>query len=182
MSTGSINWDSIIAKAKSHMDSPKMQREVRAKIDRIMLGIEVAPHGMHSVEDAGVKFADVLIRTIQSSGLSPNVIDRLLDIDVGRPMKLSDNTYMIYVSFNSDLERHTMSTKKKYYEVNLAKLYNNGVDHVMDRIWEWDELGGVHSSNDYIPGEHFAERAIDDFLGNFGTEYNVIRIKDSFYE
>ena len=175
-----INWGSILAKAQAHMDTPRRRQEMKKKTDDIMLGLEAAPQGTHTVEEAGLKFANVLLHSIYASGLDPEVEARLESVDVGKPIKISDGKYMISVYFDTDLDRGTMSTKKDYYNINLARLYNNGVDHVMDRIFEWDGHGGLHVSRNVITGAHFAEQAVNDFLGNFGTEYNVIDIKDTF--
>ena len=177
-----INWDSILSKAQAHMDTPKRKREMQEKVKQYMLGFEVITNGKHSVEDAGFKFADVLIRTIHSSGLPADVAVRLEDVDVGKPYELGNGRFGIRVYFYSDLDRSSMSSKKEYYTVNLAKLYNNGVDHVMEPIFEWDETGRLHRSRNVIWGANFAEQAIADFLGNYGTEYNVVDIKDTFDE
>lgn len=177
-----VNWNSIISKAKSHMSTPARKKEMREKVSRYMLGLEVSPNGLHSVEDAGIKFADVLIRTIRSSGLSANVAARLENVDVGKPYDLGNGRFGIIVYFADNLDRGTMSTKKEYYDINLAKLYNNGVDHTMKRIYEWDEQGHLSVSVNYIPATNFAEQAIHDFMGNYGTEYNVVKITDTFGE
>lgn len=172
-----------MAKADAYLDSPKMKKKMREKAERILFGIEVVPGGF-DLYDVGSEFARVLKDAIQSSSLIPNVEERLLDIKVGSPKKLRGGNYMIPVTFGDDLTRYTMSTKKDYYPVNLATLYNNGVDHVMKQIFE---RYGEHNeillrSNTFIGGAHFAESAIKEFTDNYGSKYNLIRIESTFDE
>lgn len=175
-----VNWDSIISKAKAHMDTPKRKKEMEDKTHEIMMGsIENgSPNGWWSVEETGYKFADVLYRTIERAGLPPRVAERLQNaIQVSQPYYLNrGHKYMIRVYFADDLERFTMSTHKAYYPVNLARLYNDGVDHVMPQIWETDEQGNVSTSNTTIPATYFMEIAVDDFGGNYASDCHVIEI------
>ena len=175
-----INWDSIMKKAAARMEDRSMQSAVSEKIDEIALGKADVMKGLkrpvHSVEEAADKFAGVLHMTILSSGLHPHVEERLANLEYGKPFKIGDRTYQIAVWFEEDLTRETMSTLKDYYPVDLAELYNDGVDHVMRQLFEWRDTGGVKvllTSNQVIPATHFMEQAIRDFMGNYGSEYNV---------
>jgi len=174
----SINWDSIMAKAQKHMESPTMQREVQKKTDSYMLDAKNTwSADSPNVTDAGYKFANTLLHAIYREGFMQNLEADLENIEVGLPFKSSDGRYHIYVYFENDLDRTSMSTKKNYYDINLANLYNDGVDHVMKRIFEYDEFGGLHISNNRIPATYFMEQAVEDFMGNYASDYNVIGIK-----
>lgn len=174
----SINWGSIMAKAQAHMNTPRRRKEMEQKVDEIMLGyVGDAPAGWHNAEEAGFKFADVLYREIGSAGLPPRVMDALQNaIDVSPAFKLGPGKYRVGVYFGGDLDRESMSTKKAYYDINLVRLYNDGVDHVMRQIFETDEQGNVMKSSTVIPGTGFMEQAVVDFGGNYGSEYHVIEI------
>ena len=71
----------------------------------------------------------------------------------------------------------TMSSLKSYYPVDLVELYNDGVDHVMRQIWETDATGRKTTSRTVIPGSHYMEQAIINFMGNYAYEYNVISVE-----
>lgn len=180
-----INWDSILTKAKKRMEDPDMKKRMEEKMDRIMFGIEVSKNGIANMYDVGDTFAAVLYDVIRSSGLHPSVKDKLIDTHVGEPRKLSNGNYMITVSFSEDLERESMSTLKDYgYNVNLARLYNNGVDHMMQQLFE---RRGANKdillvSNTDIRGVHFAEEAERLFKEQYGKRYHIVDITDNFDE
>lgn len=173
-----INWDSIMAKAQKRMESSDKKREIQKRTDDYMLsGRFDGPRPTWNVEDAAYKFVNVLLHAIYREGLPANVEALLERIEVGTPFKWSDGKYKIYVYFENDLDRSSMSTKKDYYDINLAKLYNDGVDHVMKQIFETDPNGILRVSSSVIPFTGFIEQAVDDFMGNYSTEYNVQNIE-----
>ena len=178
-----INWDSILKKAQQHMDTPAMKKKVNQKVDDVILSESdlTGTKNVHTALDAGYKFADVLINDIRVAGLPKNVAELLENsVDVLKPYKLTNGTYKVCVYFDKDLQRDSMSTKKEYKPINLAGLYNYGVDHIMRQIFETtvDETGRkvLQVSTTVIPGTFFMEHAKDDFMGNFATDYNVIEI------
>ena len=176
-----IDWDSVIRKAQKHMQSPNRKREAKEKFDRVMLGFEVTAGGVANLYDIADTFAAVLYRSILSAGLHPSVEDRLIDTRVGEPKKLPNGNYIIPVYFENNLDRSSMSTYKDYgYDINIAKLYNNGVDHTMKQIIEYDNGLISKVSNTYIPATHFAEDAINTFMTAYGKEFGVIRVEDTF--
>ena len=179
----SFNWGSVMAKAQACLEKPAVKKQLREKAERYLLGLEVSP-GSFSLKEVGEQFAAVLSRSIQAAGLSPNVEDVLLNIKVEAPKKLRNGNYMIPVTFGLDLERETMSTRKPYYPVNLAALYNNGVDHIMKQIFEryGNQKEHLLVSNTYIPRSGFAEDAIRIFTDSYGSKYNLVRIESTFDE
>ena len=169
-----MNWNSILRKAKRCMDSSNMKQKVDKKKGQMLL---------EDMEEAAEKFKDILLKEIRSRPyLPPGVVQVLEDLEAVYPIRLPDGNYQIYIWFTQDLTRGTMSTHKEYYDINLAKLYNNGVDHIMKTIRETDEFGGWHSSLNHIREEHFAESAIEKFMSRYGDKYHVIEIKHSFDE
>ena len=178
-----INWDSVLRKAQKHMGTTQRKHEAKEKLDRILLGFEVPSGNVSTLYDIADTFAAVLYRSILSAGLHPNVEDRLIDTRVGEPKKLSNGNYMIPVYFEYNLDRSSMSTYKDYgYDINLAKLYNNGVDHQMKQIREFENGIVARVSNTDIPATHFAEDAIHTFMTGYGAKFGVIRVEDTFNE
>ncbi len=174
-----INWDSILEKAQACVAKPENQKKIEKLKDNYILNNKSGGrsfYGQHTPVEAGEAFGRVLRATIQSSDLPSGVISLLEDYDVSKAYKISNGKYMVFVSFNKDTLRESMSTFKSYYNVDIAELYNNGVDHIMPQIWERTPDGKLEISNNYIPGAHFMEQAVVDFFGNFGSEYDVLEI------
>ncbi len=174
-----INWDSILEKAQACIAKPENQKKIEKLKDDYVLNNKSGGrsfHGQHTPVEAGEAFGRVLRATIQSSDLPPGVISLLEDYDVSKAYKIGDGKYMVFVSFDKDTLRGSMSTLKSYYDVDIAELYNNGVDHIMPRIWERTPDGRLISSLTNIPGSHFMEQAIIDFMGNYSSEYDVLEI------
>ena len=164
------------------MSDPVIKKKITERMDDYMMRLfedhSGGPSDPHTVEEAGRKFANILLHNIYAEKFTPNLEARFENVEVGTPFKISDGHYGIYIYFEDDLMRDSMSTLKVYPEVNLAYLYNNGVDHIMPQIWEWDKTTKtLRVSNTEIPFTGFMEGSIDDFLGNYGSEYNVIRLE-----
>lgn len=175
---GTINWDSIMKKAKAHVESKEQRNRVSRIMDDYMTGKTPMPRDMknvHSAEEAGFKFADVLIREIESSPIPERLAEKLASsVHVTPVTKVGDGRYFVRVYFE-DVLGESMSTHKEYYTVDLAELYNSGVDHVMAQIFETVNKK-LRVSDTIIPGAHFMEQAIIDFEGNYASDYNVIDI------
>ena len=178
-----INMDRIRRQAEIAVaQHPNVRKKIARKMDDYMLGESGdhsgGPGDIHTVEEAGRKFANVLLHNMYAEKFTPNLEARLENVEVGTPFKISDGHYGLYVYFIDDLMRDSMSSYKDYPQVNLAYLYNDGVDHIMPQIWEWDKsTKTLRVSNNVIPFTGFMEGSIDDFLGNFGSEYNVVRLE-----
>lgn len=175
-----INMDSIIAKAKKHMATPKRKAEIQKKVDDAMMGkARAGKNNAPSAHEAGVQFAKVLEQSINSSGIPASVADAITHIVVDVPVNLGGGKYMVKIKFApfADGMRQSISTKKSYPAVNLVDLYNDGVDHIMRQIFERDESGAlVAISNPYIPGAHYMETAVANFMGSYASKYNVISL------
>lgn len=174
----SINMASILAKAQACMNTGKKRNEVRQTVNKVMLGqlrLQTGG-GAHTPEEAAAKFIDVLHNEIESSGLSANAIAAISNIQHGSAHQVGDNTYIISVYFADDLSRPSLDEAQYGSINNLAELFNDGVDHTMRPVHgEWH--GNETWSRTIIPGTHFMEGAISNFLGNYGNEYNVVDIQ-----
>ncbi|MDE6150100.1 MAG: hypothetical protein K2F81_08425 [Ruminococcus sp.] len=173
----SINMKSILAKAQSHMESKVGQSKVDNVISKVMLGnIRLQSRGTaHTPEEAASKFIEVLRNSINSAGLSEGAIGAVSNIEHGSAHSIGHNTYIIGVYFVGDMARPSLD-EAKYGGINdIVALFNNGVDHTMRPVhglWHGKETW----SRTVIPGTHFIEQAVSDFMGNYASEYNVTSI------
>lgn len=174
-----INMQSILAKAQACMNTSKKQKEVRELINKVMLGqvtLQTSGTGNHTPEDAAAKFIEVLHAEMNSAGLSPGAVEAIYDLNYTTGTRIGNtNQYLIRVYFTGDLSRPSLQ-ESKYGSINdLAELFNYGVDHKMHPVhgvWHGKETW----SRTVIPGTHFMEQAITDFMSNYGSEYNVTNI------
>lgn len=162
-----INMGSILSKLDSYLGSPSGAKKMDAARDK---------RARERVYQAGCEFANTLIRTVHDTVFDTNVANAIdYAIDVGSPIKISQGQYCIHV-YIGDTTRETMSTYKDYYPIQLANLYDQGVGHVMPQLFETDPSGVMRVSRTFIDGANYMEQAVSDFLGNYGSEYNVISI------
>lgn len=172
-----INMESILAKAKAHMKSNVGQSKVDSVVSKIMLGnIRLQSGGTnHTPEEAATKFIEVLRDSISSAGLSEGAIRAVSNIEHSSAHSIGHNTYIIGVYFVGDMSRPSLD-EAMYGGINdIVALFNNGVDHTMRPVhglWHGKETW----SKTVIPGTHFIEQAVTDFMGNYAYEYNVINI------
>lgn len=160
------------------MNSSAGQAKTNEIVQKALLGnIRLQSGGsVHTPEEAASKFIEVLRHSIESSGLSEGAISAVSDIEHGSAHRIGDgNTYIIGVYFVGDLSRPSLD-EAKYGGINdIVDLFNYGVDHKMrpvQGLWHGEEIW----SRTVIPGTHFIEQAITDFMGNYASEYNVTDI------
>lgn len=178
----SINMDAILAKAKAHMGSKDGKNKVNTVVNKLMLGNIRLQSGetTHSPEEAATKFIEVLRRSIESSGLSTGAIEAVSNIEHGSAHQLGDsNTYIVSIYFTGDLSRPSLDTDRYPKGVrDIVNIFNYGAPkdgHKMHPVYgEWH--GTETWSRTVIPGAHFIEQAVTDFMGNYASEYNVINI------
>ena len=172
-----FNWGQITkqatAAAKEHIKSGKAQKE----IDAAMMRPNAAP------EMAANVFVDMLIKNILSSGLSPHAIASIANVDHGPVQSNGDGTYSIDINFVANLQRESLQPGLYPDGINnLAALFNNGVDHEMKPvhgIWHGQDTW----SRTVIPGSHFVEKTIREFMSGADKRYGVIEIqKNDIYE
>ena len=188
-----INWDSIMKKANACMNTTQKKREIRAKIDLHMLGKLTLGGGgngkgsSRTPEEAAEKFIEILMREIKthenasyaSGGISRSAIAGFPEIEHGTPYRVGDK-YCIDVYFSGDLSRPSLAPS--YYDGinNIIALLNSGYEagHRVYGTWEsraWtddERIASLVSRG----GAHFIESAVDNFMGNYSTEYGVEKI------
>lgn len=177
----SINMDSILAKAKTYMRSDGKSK-VNIVVSKLMSGSVCPQSGktVHTPEEAAAKFIEVLRNSIESSGLSAGAIEAVSNIEHSSAHQLGDsNTYIISVYFTGDLSRPSLDTDRYPNGIrDIVNMFNYGAPkdgHRMHPVHgEWH--GNETWSRTVIPGAHFIEQAVTDFMGNYASEYNVTNI------
>ena len=200
----SINFDNILRKAKAHMNSSHMQKQLQTKIDKYMLGqvsISMAKSTMGGhpplpPDFAAAKFIEVLRNEIAShaaseggggfsnGSLGSTAVAALQALKHGEPYSVGNGQYKIQVWFENDLSRESLAPDKYDGVENIAALLNSGytAGHAVYGIWKGhgDERRASLVERD---GAHFIEQAIRDFMGNYASEYGVIDIEvDDVYK
>ena len=174
-----INMQSILAKAQACMNTSEKQKEVGEFVDKAVLGqytLQMSGAGNHTPEDAAEKFIEVLHKKMSSVGLSAGIINAIYNLNYTPATRIGNtNNYYITVYFADDLSRPSLDETKYGSIKDIAELCNDGVDHTMrgvHGVWHGEETW----SRTVIPGTHFMEQAIVDFMGNYASEYNVEKI------
>ena len=175
---------SILSKVDQYLSSSDGQDRVKKAIDaKMMTGSSGGSGGssVHTIQEAADKFIEVLRKTIDSSSLSDYARRALYaaDLDNTSPYKVKDGVYEVRVYFSDDLYRPSLVPNKYGGIDNIVALLNNGVDHTMNPvygIWQGVTSQKIRSKT-VIPGAHFIEQAVSDFMGNYGYDYNVTSIK-----
>ena len=168
-----------------------MKKKVDKLTDDIMLG-RIQFYGKKAPktpEEAASKFIEVLHKSIEgrigqdyaNGELSELAYNALYALDYGKPYKVGDS-YYIDIYFDSDLHRDSIVPERYDGIDNIAALLNNGyrAHDVVFGIWEKHNGDSAYiMSLPFRDGAHFVEQAIDDFMGNYGSEYNVWKITPS---
>lgn len=174
----SINMASILAKAKGYTNSKEGKIRMNDMAQKVLLGQISLQSGekTHTPEEAAAKFIEVLKSSISSSGISADAASAISELGSSSPRHIKDNVYEIDIYFEGNLSRPSLQEGIYGGIDNLAALLNNGVDHTMKQvIGEWH--GQKIRSRTVIPGAHFVQNAVSDFIGNYGQDYNVIDIQ-----
>lgn len=165
-----INMDSILEKAKQYMNTPEAKRRVE-KVQRSSLsnGNNSASVNMHL---AAEKFIEVLKNEISSRGIA---ISDAVSLEHGRAYETGSNMYQIEIWFSNDLHRDSLVPDRYEGIDNIVALFNNGysADGQVYGMWHGKEIASLKER----VGENFIDQAVRDFIGNYGSEYNVIDIK-----
>lgn len=205
MSVGIDNWDSIRKKAEAYFNSPAMDEKKAKIVDQVMLGRLVLrgdgsfaqnAKKVHTVEEAAIKFILTLTQEMRdhigsqySDGeFSELAYEVMEDIGYGDPYKIDDNLYSIDIYFETELNRKSLD-QDRYPEGidNIIALLNSGYNasHAVYGMWtnhrgdKSRDMAGEPSGIFSLPhrgGAHFLEQAKTDFLGNYGSEYNITDI------
>lgn len=174
---------SIRKQADKIVNGAAFKKEKQEFIQSALIGnvtVDIGDSPIHSAAEAADKFIDVLRGHIKTSGLSANVAAAISDLSHGAPVHVGDRC-TIKVTFDGNLHRESLDSSRYPGGIDhLEELFDKGVDHKMRSIrGEWH--GNTVWSRTTIPGAHFIDAAIRDFMVSYGAEYNVVNI-DVEYE
>lgn len=170
----SINMDSILSKANTFLGSSSGMKKRNVCAQAILSGNKNFGNLKHTPEEAASKFIEVLKNSIDTSGLSPNAISAISNIDYG-DVTIHGATGTVKIQFVGDMSRPSLVPNVYDGIDDIVALFNNGVDHKMRGVhgtWHGNETW----SRTVIPGTHFIEQAVSTFMGLYATEYGVISI------
>lgn len=174
---------SILKEAEKTVKSREFKKEQEAYIQDVLsekVTVKVANGSIHSAVETAEKFIEVLRNHINTSGLSGNAADALQDLAFGNPV-CSGSKCTIQVFFDGDMHRDSLDPSRYPGGIDrLDELLDQGVGHKMRPVHgEWH--GNTIWSRTTIPGAHFIDAAVRDFMVSYGDEYNVVDI-DVKYE
>lgn len=186
-----IDMESILAKAKEAVASPKIQKATERKVDDVIKndGIPEQRFTVTGMQMAASKFIEILQNEVKShaasvggggfseGNLGSTAVEALLNLDHGEPYKVGKNSYQIEVWFTEDLSRASLAPDRYEGVENIAALLNTGytAGHRVYGIWKGhgDERRASLVERD---GSRFIENAIRDYMANYSGEYGVIGI------
>ena len=177
-----VGMGSILRKAEKTVKSKAFKQEQQAYVQDVLSGnvtVNVGNGSIHSATETAEKFIEVLRNHINTSGLSSNAAGALQDISYGDPV-CNGSMCTIKVLFDGDTHRDSLYPAGYPGGINhLEELLDQGVGHTMKPVYgEWH--GEMIRSRTTIPGAHFIDAAIHDFMMRDGTEYNVVGINVEF--
>ena len=164
-----INWGSIMKKANAFLHSKEGKAAIKSRGKNTYDEAEL-------VTEAAEMFIEVLRDSIHSSGMSANVASAIDALSHDSAV-INDGKAIgkINVYFDGDLSRPSLDVSRYGTLDDLAELFDTGVDHTMKRVWgTWH--GNRVGSSTVIPGTHFMESAVSNFLSGYGSEYNVVSV------
>lgn len=167
MSDISVNRPSIRAKLRAALSTPAGKKKI--------MEAGVNTKGLKTPEAAAEKFLEILQKTIRSSGLSSGVMDAVSDWKTSGVTYLGDGHYMTGVTFAGEEFRFSLDVQRYGGIENIVALYDQGVNHTMRPVrGEWH--GKETWSRTVIPGAHFIDSAITEFMTSYASKYNVTGI------
>lgn len=201
----SINMDSIMKKVVDYSKTPGGKAKMREVIQQYRAdGVGKTGAGGKIITEkdmfaAASRLIDVLRSTAQSYDLPASVMRHFDSLECSKIKKMPDGSSVIYIYFEDDLHRESLYDD--YYDegaYNIVALLNHGY-HAKDHVygsWEGHRPTGearfdatrtidtspwIKSKKDR-EGLYFIQRAIQDFNGNYGSEYNVTATVSEDYE
>lgn len=141
--------------------------------------------------EAASKMIQVLRSTAQSHALPASIMSYFDSLDASSIIKMPDGSATIYIYFGGDLHRESLYSEGYDGVDNIIAVLNNGY-HARNYVYGWWDghepsennayrsgwVGGdlgyayIRSRKDW-GGLHFIQQAVQDFNGNYGSDYNV---------
>lgn len=200
----SINLDSVMKKVSAYGRSANGKLKMKRCIDKYIadgIGKTAAGDKLTTETDmwtAAAKLIKVLQDTARSYSLPSSVMEHFDKLECSKIYQMPDGSSVIYVHFGGDLHRESLCPEGYDGVRNIVALLNNGY-HARDYVYGWWDnhtptgdtayrSGGFNAQDAWIrsrkdrEGLNFIGQAIQDFNGNYGTDYNVTAVAGEDYE
>lgn len=189
---------SLSSKLNAWIKSPKGQARIQEKLEEYTRnGVEKTAAGDSVIPEvqihkAAAKFIEILRMTAQSYNLPESVMQHIWGMESGHIIQTKDG-FEIPLYFSGDLHRDSLENDLGYGGVsNIVALFNNGY-HAQNYTYGWWEGHGASTAETSMrsggDGDYawvrskkerdalkFIQQAIQDFNGNYGSEFNVTAI------
>lgn len=198
-----INITSIIKKVEAYGKTEEGKRRMKECIEKYAKdGVERAAAGDRIITEANMytaasKMVRVLQDTARSYALPASIIKHFDDLECSEIYKMPDGSSTIYIYFGGDLHRNSLYPDGYDGVSNIVALLNNGYRAKNYVYGDWDGHSPTGESrfdgrsidtSAYIrsrkdrEGLHFIQQAVNDFNGNYGSDYDVTAVAAEDYE
>ncbi len=130
--------------------------------------------------DAAKDFIAILKRSAASAGLPSSVMEHVESFMFTTPFILPDGSASIEIYMSEAPGRASLYPEKYGYVDNIVAVFNNGYDTKEKRVY-----GKWHGKNivslDKRQGEFFMQSAVGEFMGKYGTKYDISIELDPVY-
>lgn len=193
-----INWNSIAQKCKEWSETTDGKRRCRAAVaesaragrtvtgcgDKIITLDDMRRLSVEMIQTLQVAADDASYALPESVKAHFNSLDYIVT-------EVGDGLYEVAIYFRDDLSRPSLLNDQGYEGVhNIVALFNNGYvasnytygwweNHRPTGDWSSYASGGYDATDTYIrskigrPSLHFMQRAVQDFLSKYQTQYNI---------
>lgn len=194
---------SISSKLNAWTKSPHGQAKMQAKLDEYVKdGVKKTAAGddvinERRIHEAAAKLISVLRSTAESYGLPASVMRHFDGLSCSKIYTMPDGEMCVYIYFGGDLHRDSLYSDGYGGVRNIVAVLNNGY-HASNYVYgDWDGHsptgesvfdGRSIDSSAYIrsrkdrEGLHFIQQAIQDFNGNYGSDYNATAVAGDEYQ
>lgn len=198
-----INLDSIMKKVEAYGRSVNGKLRMQEVIHKYAKdGVSKTGAGDRVVTEtdmwmAASKMISVLRDTARSYALPASIMRHFDSLECSKIYQMPDGSSEIYIYFGDDLHRDSLYSDGYDGVDNIIAVLNNGY-HAKNYVYgDWDghaptgEMrfdGRSIENNAYIrsrkdrEGLKFIQQAVQDFNGNYGSDYNVTAIAGDDYK
>lgn len=201
-----INMASIMKKvdaySKSNEGKIRMKNCIKNYSDNGITKTEAGDRIMSEKDMhlAAAKMIDVLIKTARSYDLPASIMEHFEGLSASKIYEMPDGSSTIYIYFGGDLHRESLYSEGYDGVDNIIAVLNNGYN-AKGYVYGWWEgheptednayrsgWTGSGSTDAYIrsrkdrEGLQFIQQAVQDFNGNYGSDYNVVAIAGDDYQ
>lgn len=188
-----INADSIMDKVYAYERSDKGQKRmqqtlskyVKSNVEKTKAGSKVLTY--RKMEEAGRKLVEMITQSANGCGLPDSVAAHFDSLKCGKPIRQSDGSYLMEISFTDDLTRASLQPEDYGGVTNIVAIFNNGYPKDRSRSEAISHVSGWwHDKNTtalgYRPGLFFMQSAVNDFNMNYGRGFDIYAEVAAIYD